>query len=144
MPIVTSIIVKPERHALIMPRNCKCGRCAPTWARRSRRSDHFSEPVTLLAALEQEDAAARIAMLEQHRICLTAMAAALRVIASEAHDVRGAPAIVLPVVLFAGELAAAISPGQVHGEIPDKVVRACEQTVTAATLAAAGCLVEAA
>jgi hypothetical protein len=52
MPVVTSMIARPERHALILPQNCEGGRCAPTWARRSRTLGRFSEPVTLLAALE--------------------------------------------------------------------------------------------
>jgi hypothetical protein len=136
----TTMITKPECHALIMPQNCDCGMCTPTWARRQWKSRQFSEPVTLVAALGQEDAAARPAMVEQHRTCLTAMVAALRVIAAEPRDVLGAPELGPPVLLFASELAAAIQSDEFRSELPDSLIRACEQTVTAATLAAAGCL----
>jgi len=46
----------------------------------------------------------------------------------------------LPLILFAGELAAAVQLAQFRSDLPDGLVRACEQTITTATLIAAGCL----
>ena len=52
---------------------CGCGTCGPTWARRRGKAWRFTEPVTLVAALELEDAAARPGMVEQQRTCLAGM-----------------------------------------------------------------------
>lgn len=140
MPVAT-VITEPERHALVMPEDCDCGMCAPTWARRRGKSRRFSEPVTLAGALARENPAARPAMVAQHCACLTALTSAIsRQAAAEEHDDLGSPELGLPLVLFAGELAAALQPGQFRSELPDGLVQACEQTVTTATLAAAGCL----
>jgi hypothetical protein len=140
MPAVT-VITEPERHALVMPEDCECGMCAPTWTRRRGKSRRFTEQVTLIAALTRENPAARPAMVAQHCACLSAMASAVsRVIAAEPHDDLGAPELGLPLVLFAGELAAAMQTDQFRSELPDTLIQTCEQTVTTATLAAAGCL----
>ena len=140
MPAAT-VITEPERHALVMLQDCDCGMCAPTWARRRGKSRRFSEPVTLAAALTRENPAARPALVAQHCACLSAMASAIsRVITAEPNHDLGSPELGLPLVLFAGELAAAIQPDQFRGEIPASLVQTCEQTVTTATLAAAGCL----
>lgn len=78
---------------------------------------------------------------EQHRACLAAMASAGdRAIATTPGSDIGTPQVGLRMVLFAGELAAAIQPGQYRGELPASLVAAREQTVTAATLVAAECL----
>jgi hypothetical protein len=140
MPAAT-VITEPERHALVMPQDCDCGMCAPTWARRRGKSRQFSEPVTLAAALTRENPAARPGMVAQHCACLTAMTSAISCeAAAEEPDELGSPELGLPLVLFAGELAAALQPGQFRGELPGNLVQVCEQTVTTATLAAAGCL----
>lgn len=132
---------EPERHMLAMPEDCDCGMCTPTWARRKGKSRRYSEPVTLAAALSRENAAARPAMVARHCACLAALlAAAGQVIAGEPQDDLGTPEIGLPLMLFAGELAAAIQPDSYRSELPDDLVRTCEQTITTATLAAAGCL----
>ena len=115
--------------------------CAPTWVRRRGKSRRFTEPVTLAAALTRENPAAWPAMVAQHCACLAAMASAVgRVIAAEPHDDLGAPELGLPLVLFAGELAAVLQPGQFRSDLPSTLVQTCEQTVTTSTLAAAGCL----
>jgi hypothetical protein len=44
------------------------------------------------------------------------------------------------VLMFAGELAAVVQPGGHREHLPDSLVAASEQAVTAATLTAAGCL----
>jgi hypothetical protein len=140
MPPAT-MITEPERHTLAMPEDCDCGMCTPTWARRKGKSRRFTEPVTLTAALQRENATARPAMVAQHCACLAAMvAAAGRIIAAEPHHDLGTPEIGLPLVLFAGELAAALQPGQFRNELPAELIQASEQTVTTATLAAARCL----
>jgi hypothetical protein len=140
MPAAT-VITEPERHALTMPEHCDCGMCAPTWTRRRGKSRRFTEPVTLTAALERENPAAWPAMVAQHCACLAAMATAIgHVITAEPDDDLGAPELGLPLVLFAGELAAALQPGPFRTDLPDSLIHTCEQTVTTATLAAAGCL----
>jgi cytochrome c1 len=140
MPVAT-VITEPERHALVMPEDCDCGMCTPTWARRRGKSKRFSEPVTLADALARENPAARPAMVAQHCACLTEMTSAISRETAAEDDELGSPELGLPLVLFAGELAAALQPGQFRGGLPGNLVQVCEQTVTTATLAAAGCLV---
>jgi hypothetical protein len=137
---VATVVTEPGRHALVMP-DCECGTCGPTWARRRGKARRFTEPVTLVAALEREDAAARPGMAEQHRSCLAEMTgAADGVIAATPRDDPGRPAVGLALVLFAGELASAVRPDEFRDQLPAGLVAACEQAVTAATLAAAACL----
>jgi len=125
---------------MVMP-DCECGSCGPTWARRRGKARRFTEPVTLVAALEKEDAHARLGMVEQHRACLAEMVdAADEVIAVTPRDDPGRPGVGLALVLFAGELASAVRPDEFRGELPPGLVAACEQAVTAAMLAAAACL----
>jgi hypothetical protein len=138
---IATIAAEPDRHALVMP-DCECGMCAPTWARRRGKSRRFTQPVTLVAALEKESPAARPAMVEEHRARLEAMVcAADRLIGATTRDDPGRTGPGLALVLFAGELASAARPDEFRGQLPAGLVAACEQTVTAATLAAAGCLV---
>jgi hypothetical protein len=44
------------------------------------------------------------------------------------------------VLMFAGELPAVVQPGDYRDRIPDSLITASEQAVTAASLTAAGCL----
>jgi hypothetical protein len=137
---VAAITTEPGRHALVMP-DCECGMCAPTWARRRGKSRRHTQPVTLVAALEKEDPAACPGMVEQHRACLAAMVrAADQLIGATARDDPDRTGAGLALVLFAGELASAVRPDEYRSQLPAGLVAACEQTVTAATLAAAGCL----
>src|SRR5262249_47344025 len=136
-----TLTTEPERHTLAMPGDCDCGMCTPTWARRKGKARRYTEPVTLAAALRRENPAAWPAMVGQHCACLAAMIIATRqIIAAEPHDDLAPPEIGLPLVLSAGELAAALQPDQYRSELPADLVHACEQTITTATLAAAGCL----
>jgi hypothetical protein len=139
MPAAT-LTTEPERHTLVMPGDCECGMCTPTWARRRGKSRRFSEPVTLADAMARENPAARAAMAAQHCACLTMMTSAITCDTAEEYGDLGSPELGLPLVLFAGELAAALQPGQFRGELPGNLVQVCEQTVTTATLAAARCL----
>jgi hypothetical protein len=137
---VATIAAEPDRHALVMP-DCECGMCAPTWARRRGKSRRYTQPVTLVAALEKEGPAARPAMVEEHRACLEAMiATAGQITGATTPDDPDQTGMGLALVLFAGELASAVQPDELRGHLPPRLVAACEQTVTAATLTAAGCL----
>lgn len=141
MSVVTVAAVDLDRHALVMP-ECECGSCPPTWARRRGKSRRFSEPVTLVEALEREHAVARPGMVEQHRGCLEQMTGVVddRVIAVTARDDLSRPGAGLALVMFAAELASAVRADEYRGELPAGLVRACEQAVTAAMLAAGACL----
>src|SRR5680860_1617293 len=70
MAIATVAEAVPTRHGLLVP-DCDCGLCAPTWARRRGRSRRFTEPVTLVMALESEDVSCRSVMVGEHRDCLS-------------------------------------------------------------------------
>jgi hypothetical protein len=131
---------EPDRHALVLL-DCQCGTCPPTWARRRGKSRRFTEPVTLVGALEREDAAAWPGMVEQHRDSLEELtAAADRLIAVTARDDPARPGTGLSLLMFAAELASAVRPDEYRGDLPAGLVAACEQAVTAAALAAAACL----
>jgi hypothetical protein len=137
---VATLAVEPDRHALVVP-DCECGMCPPTWARRRGKSRRFTEPVTLVAAMEREDAAAWRGMVGQHRESLEELTAAVDgVIAVTLRDDPGRPGAGLALLMFAAELASAVRPDEYRGELPAGLVAACEQIVTAAALAAAACL----
>jgi hypothetical protein len=61
-------------------------------------------------------------------------------IAVTARDDSDRPDAGLALVMFAAELASAVRADEYRDELPAELVRACEQAVTAATLAAAACL----
>jgi len=130
----------PDRHALVLP-DCECGMCPPTWARRRGKSRRFTEPVTLVAALEREDAAARPGMVEKHRESLAELTGAVdRLIAVTARDDPGRPGAGLALLMWAAELAPAVRPDEYRDELLAGQAGDCEQAVTAAALAAAACL----
>jgi hypothetical protein len=137
---VATLAVEPDRHALVIP-DCECGTCPPTWARRRGKSRRFTEPVTLVAALEREDAAAWRGMVERHRESLEELTGAVdALIAVTGRDEPGRPGAGLALLMFAAELASAVRPDEYRGDLPAGLVAACEQAVTAAALAAAACL----
>lgn len=143
MPVATAILDRstPKRHALVVPDDCDCGLCGPTWAARPGKSRRFSQPVTLAAALEGEEAACRADMVRQHRERLSAMVCAAEDLLSWSpmeDPVR--PGVGLGLVMFAGELASAIRAEGFGSELPPPLRADCERTVTAAMFAAAGCL----
>jgi hypothetical protein len=141
MTTAPQIITPPARHVLTMPEDCGCGMCTPSWVRRRGKSSRHTEPVTLADALGREEPAARPAMVAQHAACLTALtAAAIAAVTAEPGGELGAPEVGLPVLMFAGELAAAVQPGEYRDEIPASLTAICEQAVTTATLTAASCL----
>ena len=101
----------------------------------------YSEPVTLADALGREDRAAWPARVAQHAACLIALtSAAARAVTDDPGGDLGAPEVGLPVLMFAGELAAVVQPGEHRDQLPEGLVAASEQAVTTATLTAAGCL----
>ncbi|HEY6421641.1 MAG TPA: hypothetical protein VIY28_00050 [Pseudonocardiaceae bacterium] len=138
----TATMTRPAatRFGLVMS-DCDCGMCPPTWARRRGRSKRFTEAVTLVGALAEEDPARRAAMVTEHRENLSLLVSAVdEKITTTAWDDPGRPEVGLALVLFAGELASAVRPDEYRTQLPAPLVAACEQTVTAATLAAAACL----
>jgi hypothetical protein len=141
MTTAPQAITQPARHVLALPEDCDCGMCTPAWMRRRGKQKRYSEPVSLAGALEREDPAAWPGMLAQHAACLIALtSAAARAVAADPGGEFGAPEIGLPVLMFAGELAAVVQPGEHRDQLPASLVAASEQAVTAASLTAAGCL----
>lgn len=131
---------EPTRHALAIP-DCGCRTCAPTWARRKGKSKKFTQPVTLVDALDAEDPACRAAMVDQHRQCLTQMSAAVsQLLDNAATDDLGHPEIGLTLLMFAGELASALQPRHYRDTLTAEQIADCEHAITGATLAAAGCV----
>lgn len=126
---------------MVMP-DCDCGTCAPTWARRQRgESKRFTQPVTLVMALEGEDAACRAAMVAEHQQCLAALVSgADELITSSPVGDPLRPLVGLGLVMFAGELASAIRPDEFGAQLDQELAAQCAGTVTAAMLAASGCL----
>jgi hypothetical protein len=112
--------------------------CIPSWARRRGKQKRYSEVVTLTSALDREEPAARPGMVAQHLACLAALTtAAAQAMTDDPGDELGAPEVGLPVLMFVGELAAAIQAGEYRDELPDDLVAACEQVITTSTLTAA-------
>jgi hypothetical protein len=115
--------------------------CTPGWMRRRGKQNRYSEPVSLAGAMDREDSAAWPVMVAQHAACLIALTtAAAGAVADDSGGEFGAPEVGLPVLMFAGELAAVLQPGEHRDQLPDSLVAASEQAVTTATLTAAGCL----
>jgi len=76
MTATPQVITQPARHILAMSEDCDCGMCTLSLGRRRGKSSRCSELVTLVTALDREDAAARPAMVAQHAACLSALTAA--------------------------------------------------------------------
>jgi hypothetical protein len=141
MTIAPEAIAQPARHVLALPEDCECGMCTPAWIRRRGKQKRYSEPVSLADALDREDRAAWPGMVAWHAACLIALSsAAASAVTADPGDDLGAPEVGLPVLMFAGELAAAVQPGQYRDHLPASLVTASEQAVTTATVTAAGCL----
>ncbi len=131
-----------DRCALVV--ECDCGLCAPTWARRRGKSRRFSEPVTLMMAIEAEPSAARrVVMVGEHRFALAdLLVAADDLLALTTVDDPERPSVGLALVLFSGELAAALGAQEFVVEpLSDALRLVCLETVAAAMSTAAGCLV---
>jgi hypothetical protein len=141
MTTVPQPITQPGRHVLALPDDCECGMCTPGWMRRRGKQKRYAEPVSLAQAMDREDQAAWPAMVAQHAACLIALTtAAARAVTEDPGGELGTPEIGLPVLMFAGELAAVLQPEEHRGQIPDSLIAASEQAVTTAALTAAGCL----
>jgi hypothetical protein len=115
--------------------------CTPAWTRRRGKQKRYSDPVSLADAMQREDRAAWPGMVAQHAACLIALTtAAARAVTADPGGELGTPELGLPVLMFAGELAAVIQPGEHRDELPASLIAASEQAITTATLTAAGCL----
>jgi hypothetical protein len=140
MTVATVTSTRPLRHGLVMP-DCDCGMCGPTWARRRGRSKRFTDTVTLVSALEAEEAVCWPTMVEQHRQCLSRMADdVVGLLSAPPAEHLGLSVVGLTLVMFAGELASAVCPQELRAELPAGLLTDCEQAVTAATLLAARCM----
>jgi len=131
-----------DRYALVA--ECDCGLCAPTWARRRGKSRRFTEPVTLMMAIEAEPSAARrVEMVQEHRLCLGQLLAATdELLGLTTIDDPERPSVGLALVMFSGELASALRAREfVLEPLPEALRLVCLETVTAAMSTAAGCLV---
>jgi hypothetical protein len=134
-------ITQPARHVLALPpEDCSCGMCTASWARRRGKSRQYTELVTLADALDREEPAARPGMIAQHVACLAAMTTAATLAAADTDGELGAPQIGLPLLMFAGELAVAVQPGEYRDQIPAALVAISEQAITTAAAMAATCL----
>jgi hypothetical protein len=141
MTTAPETIPQPARHVLALPEDCECGMCTPAWMRRRGKQKRYSEPVSLWDALDRENRAAWPSMVAQHAACLIALTTAATGAAMDDEDREfGVPEIGLPVLMFAGELAAVVQPTGHRDQLPAGLVAASEQAVTAAALTAAGCL----
>lgn len=144
MTIAAEATTQPERHILDVPADCECGMCAPTWMRRRGKQKRFTEPVTLVEALEREGKAAWPGMVAEHAAYLMAMTSAVARALGELDDddepgmdMTGAG---LALTMFAAQLAHVVQPTAYRDQLPAGLVAACEQIVTAVALAASGCL----
>jgi len=126
-----------------MTPECERGAGAPAWARRRGKSRRFTQAVTLVAALEREDAPARPGMVAGHRECLARLtAAADGMLAVTSRDELERPEAGLALLMFAAELASAVRPDAYRAQLPSELVAACEQAISAATLVASACMSE--
>jgi len=97
-----------------------------------------------MMAIEAEPSAARrVQMVQEHRQCLGQLLAATdELLALTTMDDPARPAAGLALVMFSGELAAALRAGEfVLEPLPEALRAVCTETVTAAMSSAAGCLV---
>ncbi len=144
MAVASAVASKDlDRYALVLP-ECDCGLCAPTWARRRGKSRRFTEPVTLMMAIESEPSATRrVEMVQQHRMCLGQLLAGTdELLGLTRIDDPARLEVGLALVMFAGELASALRAGEFVPEpLPEALRQVCTETVTAAMASAAGCLV---
>ncbi|MHB2024071.1 MAG: hypothetical protein ACYCO3_12180 [Mycobacteriales bacterium] len=140
MTVATTAAAAPARHALV--RDCGCGLCPPTWAGRRGKSRRFSQPVTLLAALEAEDTGCWAGMVESHRQSLSDLVCALDESAAAFGDDDGLgnPMAGSELALFAGELASVLRDPDLRGCLPVGLVSDSERTVSDAMVTVAGCL----
>ncbi len=132
-----------DRCALVV--ECDCGLCAPAWARRRGKSRRHSEPVTLMMAIEAEPSAARrVVMVREHWFALAELLAAVdEFLVLTTVDDPERPSVGLALVMFGGELAAALGAQEfVLEPLSDALRLVCLETVAAATATAAGCLVK--
>jgi len=114
---------------------------SPTWVRSSEQAVETWQPVSLVMALEDEPADRHAGMVSDHRDVLEDLTGLANTLlertlfeAAERRDVG------YNVLLFAAELASALGGLAGRGRIDGRLWRECAEAVTAATLAAAGCL----
>ena len=131
-----------NEHALWFPEPGDVLNRTPTWIRRIGRTAD-GDVVTLGMVLEEEPVARRRERISEHREGLELLIKVSEVVLGS-HPV-GAPergGMGFTLLAFAGELASVLAfgePGSASVDAPLR--RACLETIAAATLNAAGCLV---
>jgi len=131
-----------NEHALWFPEPGDVLNRSPTWIRRIGRSDD-GDVVTLGMVLDEEPVARRRERISEHREGLELLIKVSEVVLGS-HPV-GAPergGMGFTLLLFAGELASVLAfgePGSASVDAPLR--RACLESIAAASLNAAGCLV---
>ena len=111
--------------------------------RRRGKQTRYSEPVSLAEPMAREDRAAWPNMVAQYAACLIAFTtAADRAVTADTGGELGTPEVGMPVLMSASELAAVVQPGQHRDQLPDGLVAASEQAISAANLTAAECLAD--
>lgn len=119
MSVATVAATEPARHVLMTPGG-ECGAGAPTWVRRRGKTRRFTQAVTLVAALEREDASARAGMVARHRECLAhSTVAADGMLSATSHDELERPEAGLALLMF----AAGVGRGGAPGCLPRGVAR---------------------
>lgn len=125
-------MIPPAAEALV---------ASPTWARSNGQADGSWQPVSLVMALEDEPLSRHAEMISDHRDVLEDLTGlANMLLAQTAFDAVERRGVGYNVVLFAAELASALAGWAGRGRIDEGLRRECAEAVTAATLAAAGCL----
>jgi hypothetical protein len=113
---------------------------SPTWVR-SGGSGGSGQPVSLVMAMEGEPASRHVGMMSDHcdvLVVLTGVANGL--LTSTGLDAPERRDVGYNVVLFAAELASAVSWLADRGRIDAQMRSDCVEAVATATLQAAGCL----
>ena len=131
-----------SQHDLWFPEPSEALTRAPTWLRRIGKTAD-GQAVTLGMVLEEEPASRREDRIGDHRQALEAMIELSEVVLGSTPI--GAPArgsVGFNLLMFAGELASVLAFGELGSTSIDLPLRrACLESIAAATLNAAGCLV---
>jgi hypothetical protein len=131
-----------NEHALWFPEPGDVLNRTPTWIRRIGRTED-GDVVTLGMVLEEEPVARRGERIAEHREGLELLIKVSGVVLGS-HAV-GAPergGMGFTLLMFAGELASVLGVGELgSASVDPSLRRACLESIAAATLNAAGCLV---
>jgi hypothetical protein len=131
-----------SEHALWFPEPADVLNRTPTWIWRIGRTDD-GDVVTLGMVLEEEPVARHRERIAEHREGLELLIKVSEVVAgSHPPGAAERAGMGFTLAFFAGELASVLGFGEVGSESVDPPLRrACLESIAAATLNAAGCLI---